>query len=446
MKVSARRELAASTFVATALMFVLGKYVAHAFGPAGAGYQGGFNSAVTVAATLALFGTTASIPAYAANFGQPRSIMLSRVVRLLSVTVVAAIPFLVLLVAPVLNPTFSLGVLVPASILALLAAAATPVSRTLLSVFRSPREVALQQVVYSLASVSATIGLLNWSGLTFLPLSLAGGMVVGQTLATLVVRIWGSRQEGEPVALKAQASSRPPALVVYSFAYFVTAACGQLAFAAIPYVVLAIAGAEVAGFFRSGLSISLAAYGVLYTSVVFSLYPRLASSESAQEQVKHLSTESRAILKWGSVGAVCIATSAPLLLWLAFSAEFLVGSSCLAFLAVASVPRLLISVNTVTLMSSGRRRGMLVTELTAGLLVLAGSSVGATLQSETAIGFAFLVSSLSGLIVAELTTRRLTSLSALHAVRKGSSMRRWSGVLGLVGLVSAFVWALIFGG
>ncbi len=440
-----RRELAASTAASTALMFVLGKYVANAFGPVGAGYQGGFNSAVTVAASLALFGTTTSVPAYAARFAQQAVELTRRLVRLLAVTVLAATPVLSLLIAPVLHPTFSAGVLAPASFLALLAATATPLSRTMLSVYGSSRDVALQQVIYSAVSVAVTVGLLDAFGLAYLPLSLATGMVAGQTLATVVLRFWS----GPTRKILAHGKNQGPptqALLAYSFPYFVTASCGQLAFAGLPYVVLALAGAEVAGLFRSGLSVSLAAYGVLYTSVLFNLYPRLASAKTRSVVSEHLYSEVRVILKWGSIAAVCIAVSAPLLLWLAFSKEFVVGSACLAFLSVASVPRLLTSVNTMTLMASGKRRGMLVTELSAGLLVMIGASIAAIAKSETAIGFAFLISSLVGLGVAETTTRRLTSHSALLSIRRMPAIGWWSAAAGLIGSFGGLIWAITFGG
>lgn len=420
-------------------MLILSKIVAIRFGPDGVGYQGGFVSVVTVVAGFALLGTTSSLPTFhAASGGLSRHALRRVVAGVVLPACMVSLPLLALLTVPAMAPPFRLDALCVGAVLAFASSVWSPLSRTMLSIFDTPKQVAKQQVFFSVAAAAVGAVLVEVLGFEFLPLSLGMGLFVGQMAASALIRVTGTPQaeRGSESLLPASARSH---LLRQTLPIFFSVAASQLAFSALPFIVLSIASGETAGLFRAALTWGILPFTLLSVALIYAFLPRLAAGISDRDKtISAMEDEASAVLRLGSLGSMILCFCAPILLMAAFTPEFVSASSALVLIAMGSLPRLLAAVNTTLLVAASQNGPMLGTEWTMALFVMVFCGFASLTDSAWLIAGAFLCSCVLGLVTSEVITRRAAITTACSSLSVPQATL-WIGVLIVTGLVTILV-------
>lgn len=442
------RLAVAAAFSAIAA-FVAGKAVALATGVEGTAFYGSLLSATTVLGGLALFGNLLALPQVRPEIPNGDWRDLSRLLArgigptFLVCMAVAPVLFVALLGT---DSDYSMGALALGGIVAVIGAVWGPAERVVLSLVGTPTQILMQTVISGICYLAILCLALLALPPAWFPLWFGGALLVGQAVASLTIHIWAGaygRVGRVSSATPAEHSRLGREMRSRSARLFATVSLGGIAYAALPALVLATAGAFSAGLFRSAFSVGTLALGALTSTIQLHIAPRVAQSSRGEEvSLPSLGSASGATLRLALLVTSVVAISSPLLLVIFFSADFLPATAALCILALGGLFRILTAINSTALMAHQLYRSLAIVEVGGALATLMLVGVAGLVAPNVAIlALAYTFGALLGYIAAEAFCRQMGSLSSSRVILAS----RWDRVLALTCVASCAAGALIYG-
>lgn len=412
-----RRELiglGTATGVSYAAGIVVTKLVAVRFGTDGVGYQGALMGLSALFASLALVGQLRYSQVWWADHEERGIGALFSVAYL---GLLLTLPWFALAAALValgaIQGLTSLWVLTTGVVLLVVGQALALLQPILMSTSLGAKVGARSATTAALASTLATSTLLWFTPLTALPVALGAGLVAGQALVLgwNFAQVQGftrssmtdqdprsgsmTQKLGETIAYLRSGLPSYPGVVA-----------NALIWGGLPLVALAAFGAETSGLFRSAWSIATILPAVATAIQLNSYLPRLAKASGNPLKSSHLNFQAltRVVIPAACASAI-ISISAPALLHLLYSEQFVQASTSLGILSAAAVPRLLFSFNAMALMGHNRLRGYTVLEITSGVLLLLAVATSSLVGQLDALAVALFAATSLAFVASEFKVR-----------------------------------------
>jgi O-antigen/teichoic acid export membrane protein len=376
--------LQAASVASLAAAFLTGKLIAVILGPAGVGYQSALLSGGSLTALFATWGISNTLPALTAHRSESGEADFSRaIVKATSLALPMAFLLIGFAVLPQLVPPYDWPVAAGGLAIAALASVMLAIRPIALSVFVGSRAAALNQIVAAVvATLAIATGVLALPH-SLLPVIIGGGLFLGQVagwIATRSGRRTPSRRSPVPVGW----------MIRDSWPVFSSAAVSAAAMGAVPLIVLALSGAGDAGLFRASMSLGGLPASIILTSVSLHYYPKLAGLvKSGDESSEFTILSVRSVVGLACLGSSVLALFGPLLLWAAYSRQFLVAAGALAFIAAAGPITLLTFHNAYLLLVNRRRRAYLGSEVAAAAVLVALVVLAAKTHQIAGVGAAW---------------------------------------------------------
>lgn len=418
----AKTSIVMSTGLSQLLGFAVGKIVAVRFGPDGVGYQGALQGAAVVAAGVILLGSNNSLPAFVSRESEiSQRHLFGALLKITAVPFLVIVPLTCFLLVRILSPPFQVWVVWTGVAAAILAATLGPIWITMMAIFRGPGGVALQQTANAVVVTCFTTAACLILPLEYLPLVLGAGLLLGQISARVATAVWRPPRDANTEGVSGVRTTPAPGvatrLLKSSLGFFVSSSAGQFAYSAIPLAVFVLSTPDTGGLFRAALSVGIAAATLLGYAVTYHFYPLISPRIAAGVDVSgDVSPEVRSTIRVANLGAAAIAIGAPLILLVAYSAEFLEASSALALIAAATVPRILAQLNSAILMASYRRRLLLANEWMATISFLLLPAIGVVLWGVVGAGAGYLAACVVGAVFSEYLTRSAALPGSIQSV------------------------------